>query len=149
MAKLTEEEEILTFDVSDEALEIAGSDKTNFTWGVCTLDQPGCFPSIFVGDQNTHGIAAECRRLVASVSRPEDKQALETLARAWDRIPDEREARLWLDVITHSTGSTKLASALAPAASRCSPQSAAPHRDKLGRKDECRHSQQRATRRHP
>jgi len=86
MAALTEEEEILTFDVSDEALEIAGSDKTNFTWGVCTLDQPGCFPSIFVGDQNTHGIAAECRRLVASVSRPEDKQALETLARAWDRI---------------------------------------------------------------
>jgi hypothetical protein len=37
MANLTEEEEILTFDVSDEALEIAGSDKTNFTWGVCTL----------------------------------------------------------------------------------------------------------------
>jgi hypothetical protein len=94
MATLTEEEEILTFDVSDEALEIAGSDKTNFTWGVCTLDQPGCFPSIFVGDQNTHGIAAECRRLVASVSRPEDKQALETLARAWDRIADERETRL-------------------------------------------------------
>ena len=42
----TEEEEILTFDVSDEALEIAGtvSDKTNFTYGVCTLDQSGCFP---------------------------------------------------------------------------------------------------------
>jgi len=95
MATLTEEEEIiLTFDVSDEALEIAGSDKTNFTYGVCTLDQPGCFPSIFVGDQSTHGIAAECRRLVASVSCLEDKQALETLARAWDRIADEREARL-------------------------------------------------------
>ena len=89
-----EEEEILTFDVSDEALEIAGSGKTHFTYGVCTLDQPGCFPSIFVGDQNTHGIAAECRRLVASVSRPEEKQALETLARAWDRIADERKARL-------------------------------------------------------
>ena len=42
----TEEEEILTFDVSDEALEIAGSEKANFTWGVCTLDQPGCPPSI-------------------------------------------------------------------------------------------------------
>ena len=42
----TAEEEILTFDVSDEALEIAGtvSDKTNFTYGVCTLDQSGCFP---------------------------------------------------------------------------------------------------------
>ena len=49
----TEEEEILTFDVSDEALEIAGTDKTNFTFGVCTLDQPGCFPSIFWADQNT------------------------------------------------------------------------------------------------
>jgi hypothetical protein len=42
----TEEEAILTFDVSDEALEIAGTDKTSFTWGVCTLDQPGCFPSV-------------------------------------------------------------------------------------------------------
>ena len=39
-----EEEEILTFDVSDEALEIAGmvSDTINFTWGVCTMDQAGC-----------------------------------------------------------------------------------------------------------
>jgi hypothetical protein len=47
MANLkTEGEEILTFDVSDEALEIAGADKTNFTFGVCTLDQPGCFPSM-------------------------------------------------------------------------------------------------------
>ena len=45
----TEEEEILIFDVSHEALEIAGrvSDKTNFTWGVCTFEQPGCPPSIF------------------------------------------------------------------------------------------------------
>ena len=45
MANLkTEEEEILTFDVSDEALEIASSvsDQANFTWGVCTLDQIGC-----------------------------------------------------------------------------------------------------------
>jgi hypothetical protein len=42
----TAEEEILTFDVSDEALEIAGSDKANFTFGICTLDQPGCAPSI-------------------------------------------------------------------------------------------------------
>jgi len=47
MASLkTEEEEILIFDVSDEALEIAGmSERTNFTFGVCTLDQPGCPPS--------------------------------------------------------------------------------------------------------
>ena len=42
----TEEEEILTFDVTDEALEIAGSEKDNFTWGVCTFEQPGCPPSI-------------------------------------------------------------------------------------------------------
>jgi len=35
----TEEETIPSFEVSDEALEIAAgtvSDKTNFTWGVCT-----------------------------------------------------------------------------------------------------------------
>ena len=55
----TEEEEILTFDVSDEALEIAGTDKTNFTFGVCTLDQPGCFPSIFDDDQNTQSKASQ------------------------------------------------------------------------------------------
>jgi hypothetical protein len=47
MANLkTEEEEILAFDVSDEELEIAATDRSNFTFGVCTLDQPGCFPSI-------------------------------------------------------------------------------------------------------
>ena len=49
MASLkTEDEEILTFDVSDEALEIAGAanEQTKFTFGVCTLDQPGCPPSI-------------------------------------------------------------------------------------------------------
>ena len=55
----TEEEEILAFDVSDEALEIAGTDKTNFTFGVCTLDQPGCFPSIFGADQNTQRKASQ------------------------------------------------------------------------------------------
>ena len=43
----TGEEEILTFEISDEALEVAGmSDRTNWTFGVCTLDQPGCPPSI-------------------------------------------------------------------------------------------------------
>ena len=41
MASLqTDEQEILTFDVSDEALEIAGMDPTRWTFGVCTLDQP-------------------------------------------------------------------------------------------------------------
>ena len=42
---LETEEEILTFDVSDEALEIAAgtvSDKINFTFGVCTYQQIGC-----------------------------------------------------------------------------------------------------------
>ncbi len=42
-----EEEKILTLEVSDEALESAGaSSSTNWTFGVCTLDQPGCPPSI-------------------------------------------------------------------------------------------------------
>jgi hypothetical protein len=42
---LKTEEEILAFDVSDEALEIAAgtvSDKANFTFGVCTANQAGC-----------------------------------------------------------------------------------------------------------
>jgi hypothetical protein len=42
---LKTEEEILAFDVSDEALEIAAStvsDKSNFTFGVCTYQQIGC-----------------------------------------------------------------------------------------------------------
>jgi hypothetical protein len=38
--------------------------------------------------------AVECRRLVARVSRPEDKRALEVVARAWDSLADEIEARL-------------------------------------------------------
>jgi len=42
----TQEEELLTYDVSDEALEMAGTVSNNFTYGVCTLDQPGCFPSV-------------------------------------------------------------------------------------------------------
>jgi hypothetical protein len=38
--------------------------------------------------------AEECRRLAAKTARPEDKQALETIARAWERVADEREALL-------------------------------------------------------
>ncbi len=38
--------------------------------------------------------AAECRKLAAKTARPEDKQALETIARAWERVADEREAQL-------------------------------------------------------
>jgi hypothetical protein len=40
-----QDDELLTFDISDEALEKAGSASNAFTYGVCTLDQPGCFPS--------------------------------------------------------------------------------------------------------
>ena len=44
---LKTEEEILAFDISDEALEIAAgtvSGNANFTWGVCTAigSQYGC-----------------------------------------------------------------------------------------------------------
>jgi hypothetical protein len=38
--------------------------------------------------------AEESRRLAAKMARPEDKQALETIARAWDSVADEREALL-------------------------------------------------------
>ena len=48
---LKTEEEILAFDISDEALEIAAgtvSGNANFTWGVCTAigSQYGCPGSI-------------------------------------------------------------------------------------------------------
>ena len=42
---LKAKEEILAFDVSDEALEIAAgtvSENANFTFGVCTANQGGC-----------------------------------------------------------------------------------------------------------
>ena len=38
--------------------------------------------------------AEECRKLAAKVNRPEDKQVLETMARAWDRVANERETEL-------------------------------------------------------
>jgi hypothetical protein len=38
--------------------------------------------------------AEECRKLAAKGQRPNDKQALETIARAWDRVANEREASL-------------------------------------------------------
>jgi len=45
-ALTTEEEEILTFDVSDEALEIAGtvSNRINFTWGFALWIRLGVRP---------------------------------------------------------------------------------------------------------
>ena len=36
--------------------------------------------------------AEECRKLAAR--RPDDKEALESIARAWDKIADQREAML-------------------------------------------------------
>lgn len=38
--------------------------------------------------------AKECRRLATKTEWPDDKQALQTIARAWDRVADEREAQL-------------------------------------------------------
>jgi hypothetical protein len=38
--------------------------------------------------------AEECRKLAAKMAVPEDKQALETIARACDRGANEREATL-------------------------------------------------------
>jgi hypothetical protein len=38
--------------------------------------------------------ADQCRKLAAKVSRLEDKEALEYIARAWDRVANEREADL-------------------------------------------------------
>jgi hypothetical protein len=38
--------------------------------------------------------AEECRGLVSKMAGPVDKRALETIARAWDRVADEREAQL-------------------------------------------------------
>jgi hypothetical protein len=42
--------------------------------------------------------AEECRKLAAKTDRPEDKQALETIARAWDQVANEREAMLLKEV---------------------------------------------------
>ena len=38
--------------------------------------------------------AEECRKLATKATPPEDKQALETIGRAWDQVADEREAEL-------------------------------------------------------
>jgi hypothetical protein len=36
-------------------------------------------------------LAVECRKLVAKLSKPEDKRALEQIASAWEKVADERE----------------------------------------------------------
>ena len=38
--------------------------------------------------------AEECRGLAAKTARPQDKQALETIARAWDGVADELQTEL-------------------------------------------------------
>lgn len=38
--------------------------------------------------------ADECRKLAANAARPQDKQTLEAIGRAWDRVAEEREAQL-------------------------------------------------------
>jgi len=47
--------------------------------------------------------AEECKKLVEKVPRPEDKQSLEAMARAWERLANEREAML-LKEVQLSTG---------------------------------------------
>jgi hypothetical protein len=47
--------------------------------------------------------AEACRKLATKVSGPEDQQALETIARAWDRLANEREAML-LKQVDESSG---------------------------------------------
>jgi hypothetical protein len=38
--------------------------------------------------------AEECRRLAGTLTKPTDKQALELMAKGWDKRADEREAKL-------------------------------------------------------
>jgi hypothetical protein len=47
--------------------------------------------------------AEVCRKLEAKMAQPEDKQALETMARAWENAANERKAQL-LKQIDHQTG---------------------------------------------
>jgi hypothetical protein len=47
--------------------------------------------------------AEECRKLAAQMSQPEEKQALETMARAWESAANKWEAHL-LKQIDRQTG---------------------------------------------
>jgi hypothetical protein len=47
--------------------------------------------------------AEECRKLAVKAARPEDRQALETMGRAWERLANEREAML-LEQVDRSSG---------------------------------------------
>ena len=45
--------------------------------------------------------AEECRRLAAKMARPEDKQALGSIGRAWDQVANEQEAQLVKQIDMH------------------------------------------------
>jgi hypothetical protein len=54
-------------------------------------------------------LAAECRqyadeyrKLAATMSQPEEKQALETTARAWENAANKREAQLLKQIDRHT-----------------------------------------------
>jgi len=51
--------------------------------------------------------AEEYRKLAATMSQPEEKQALETMATAWENAADKREAQL-LKRIDRQTGLASL-----------------------------------------
>jgi hypothetical protein len=40
------------------------------------------------------GFAEDCRKLAAELSDPKDKSAMEMMARAWNKVANEREAAL-------------------------------------------------------
>ena len=46
--------------------------------------------------------ANDCRKLAAKTALSEDKQALESIARAWERLADEREAQLLKEINARS-----------------------------------------------
>ena len=48
--------------------------------------------------------AEECRRLAAKMARPEDKQALGSIGRAWDQVANEQEAQLVKQIDMHWKG---------------------------------------------
>jgi hypothetical protein len=51
--------------------------------------------------------ADECRKLAADVDRSADKQTLQSMARAWERVANERERQLrkQVDVLSGVAGS--------------------------------------------
>ena len=46
--------------------------------------------------------AEEYRKLAATMSQPEEKQALETMPRAWENVANKREAQLLKQIDRHT-----------------------------------------------